>query len=52
MTDYENTCKAPDAASQILPSVGDTTNPHTAAAIREGAKTPMRAWLAEQETSK
>jgi transcriptional regulator with XRE-family HTH domain len=50
VADCERACKALDAAAQILASVGDSTNPQTAAAIREGITTLMRAWLDEQET--
>ena len=52
VADCENACKALDAASQIVASIGDKTNPQTRAAIREGTTRIMRQWLDEQEADK
>jgi transcriptional regulator with XRE-family HTH domain len=52
VADCESACKALDAARQILASIGDSTNPQAAAAVKEGTIVMMRQWLAEQESDK
>ena len=52
VADCKNACMALDAAGQILASVGETTNPQAAAAIREGTKALIRHWLDEQDSNK
>jgi transcriptional regulator with XRE-family HTH domain len=52
VANFADACKALDVAGQVVASVGETTNPQTAAALKAARIAMMRQWLAEEEPDK